>query len=263
MKLGLNNVSNLIVGSDNVSKIYLGTDKLYDRAPSFTQMIDAATDRPISQFFAGASVTEQFNGYSNYPFLRFNSANNTLDTYFETPIAVSTFDPNNWSMEIVFRPRSSSSSTSWTMGTTIAGFGTSVPAERITCDMYYNEIAMREGNGSSNGGWFGSGPLNLNDWYYLKTYEAGATWFTYVFLQNLTTGASVVNTTASYTYYNTAPNKIIMGGNPVYSAKRHLDVDIAMVRIRSEASQGIPTETFVMPTAADKDSSDAFFMIGA
>lgn len=262
MKLGLNNVSNIALGSSPVNKIYLGSTKVYDRAPTFTHMIDAVSNTRMTNYIGSASVTEQFNGYSGYPYLKFDSVNDTLNTFFETPVSTSSFNPNNWSMEIVFRPRKNNSASSWVLGTTVAGFGTAVGGERISCDVYSNQAAMWESNGYTGGGGM-LGTLNPNDWYYLKTYEITDWVNTVMYLRNLTTGVTVTNTGMNYAYYYNVPTRVVMGGNPTYSGYRHLDVDIAMVRIRSNASSGIPTMPFVMPTAADKTASDVFFMIGS
>lgn len=260
MKFGTLDVSGISYGGQNVKSIYMGDTLIYNR--SFSNVSDAVSNEAISAFANGKPIGVYLDGgWENYPYVHFESSNNTNNTIITKAISPTNFDYNNWTMEVVFRLPKSAPGTAWTVGSSIAGFATSNGGERISLDVFGTKAVMYENNGSTGGG-SQEMQLEVDHWYYLKTWENGSWMDTKVYLYDLTTNQVVYDMSTNYYYFQSTPTQFVLGGNPGLSYRQSLDIDITMVRFRSGAVTGIPTMPFVMPMSTDKTSSDVFFLIG-
>ena len=260
MKFGTSDVQAITYGGRRVKSIYKGDTLVYNS--SFSNVSDVVSNDAISAFANGKPIGVYLDGgWENYPYVHFESSNNTNNTMITKAISPTNFNYNNWTLEVVFKLPKEAPGTSWIQGSTIAGFSTSDGAQRISLDTYAAKTSMYESNGS-NGGVSQEAQLVTGHWYYLKTWDNGNAADTKVFMYDLTINENVQNVPTNYYYFQSTPTQFVLGGNPGLSYRQSLDVDITMVRFRHGANMDIPAMPFVMPTATDRTPFDIFFLIG-
>jgi len=210
----------------------------------------------------GVSSTSTFDAYDNIPYTRFDSEDFTRNTLTTIPLTVTDFDPNDWTIECVFRVNALSPGTSATSSTPIFEFGSSAANNFVKLTYHGSEIQLW--NQSSTGtGNIGVGTIiPQNKWIYFRVSNPWAVGSN-LYIHNLSDDTVL---RSNYTdpiqrFDGTTIDRLAVAGDLSNVNRRSVDMDLSYLRLRKGGDNTVPTMPFTIPDPNTFDSNDVVFIV--